>query len=385
MVTQQATASGRPDVDALRRLIDRLDGARSGGVRPDRERRSSRRFVWPTPALVMGVEHPGGGSASFVVVPRNVSTRGLAVAHTSFVHLGARCQVALPVDGGTRVVTGVIVGCRLLEGTAHEIRMRFDVPIDVGRVDGLEHARPARVDAGFDPAGLHGQVLLLDDVEVQARLFGFHLASTNVALVNVATLAQARAALTRHRFDMVLADVGLDGESSLGVIRKLRAAGAACPIVAVTADTRESRLAEIEWAGADAVLVKPHTAAELFGLLERWLPQGRAPEAALCTWPVDEHNRPLVEHYIEYARGTAARLETLLEGDDLAACRAICLTIKGAAPGYGFPHLGRLAATAVETIDETGCGVRSSAPVREVARLCRQLQIGEAMELRAAA
>ena len=381
----QTLPSVRPDIESLRRIPGRADNVECGTRRPEGERRTARRFAWPAPAVVFAVDHPGGGGASYAVVPRNISADGLAVLHTGYVHIGARCRVSIPTSGASSLVAGVIVGCRLMEGTTHEIRVRFDVPLELDSIDGLIEARPIRVAAGFDPAQLRGQVLLLDDVDVEARLLAFHLAPTSIALVTVATISQARAALARHRFDLVLSEIAIDGESGLDVLTQLRDAGASSPIVVVTADTRESRLVEIEWAGADAILPKPYDPEQLYGLLARWLPRGRAPEAAVCSWRLTDANQALVEHYVLYARGIAGRLEAMLDAGDLAGCRSICLTIKGAAPGYGFPHLGALAETAVDTVDRTQCIVRSSASLREVSRLCRQLQIGPAAGVNLAA
>lgn len=96
------------------------------------------------------------------------------------------------------------------------------------------------------------------------------------------TLAMARTAAER-KHDLILLDLGLpDGDGSQ-LVRELRAAGRAIPILILTArDTPEQRVSGLE-AGADDYVVKPFHLPELVarvrGLLRR---SGRAVEGGFA-------------------------------------------------------------------------------------------------------
>jgi two-component system OmpR family response regulator len=69
--------------------------------------------------------------------------------------------------------------------------------------------------------------------------------------------------LVRHRFAMVLLDLGLPRQDGLTVLQKVRARGDEVPIILITArDAVEDRIAGLD-AGADDYLVKPFDVTEL--------------------------------------------------------------------------------------------------------------------------
>lgn len=120
-----------------------------------------------------------------------------------------------------------------------------------------------------------------DDSRIRAELLDALRHAGFDASVAV-TLGMARTAAER-RHDLILLDLGLPDGDGLELVRELRGAGRAVPILILTArDTPEQRVAGLE-AGADDYVVKPFHLPELVarvrGLLRR---SGRAVEGGFA-------------------------------------------------------------------------------------------------------
>lgn len=94
------------------------------------------------------IHHLYGQPVRYKVVPRNLSTGGIAFLHGQFVHPNSICVVFLPTLGQSSLteVPGKIVRCRYISGMLHEIAVQFTQPIDLSRhapltTQQLEHVR----------------------------------------------------------------------------------------------------------------------------------------------------------------------------------------------------------------------------------------------------
>jgi DNA-binding response OmpR family regulator len=120
-----------------------------------------------------------------------------------------------------------------------------------------------------------------DDARIRTELLdALRQAGFDVSVA--VTLGMARAASER-RFDLVLLDLGLPDGDGLDLVRELRGAGRAVPILILTArDAPDQRVAGLE-AGADDYVVKPFHLPELVarvrGLMRR---SGRAVEGGFA-------------------------------------------------------------------------------------------------------
>jgi two-component system sensor histidine kinase BarA len=125
--------------------------------------------------------------------------------------------------------------------------------------------------------GLHGlRVLIADDNEINRHLLGVYVSRNDgealFAADGLAALDEAEA----QRPDAALLDLNMPRMSGIETARELRRRLPGTRLVAVTAETRASRLAGLREEGFDAVLIKPVTERRLLETLTALCPpQGR--------------------------------------------------------------------------------------------------------------
>ena len=121
-------------------------------------------------------------------------------------------------------------------------------------------------------AGRGARVLLVEDNPVNALLARKLLEREGCAVDQAASAEQAHQRIEEGgRFDLILMDRRLPGEDGLSATRRLRAAGVAAPIVALTADAFEEDRRACLAAGMDDFLTKPLDPDALRALLARML------------------------------------------------------------------------------------------------------------------
>ena len=110
------------------KLLCRLDDAPG---RAGRDRRRYKRWEYRMSDIAVLVQHPAGGTGRYLVCARNISAGGLSAIHGGYIHPGSECKIVLPRrEGNPFAVNGVIVHCRHIEGSYHEIGIRFTQEID---------------------------------------------------------------------------------------------------------------------------------------------------------------------------------------------------------------------------------------------------------------
>jgi two-component system OmpR family response regulator len=132
--------------------------------------------------------------------------------------------------------------------------------------------------------GLH--ILLVEDDTVLADglLRALNAQDMTVHLVRDGLAADTalQRAESAPTFDVAVLDIGLPGIDGFEVVRRLRARGAAIPVLLLTArDAVEDRVRGLE-TGADDYLVKPFATAELIARI-RALARRHAPSSSLLT------------------------------------------------------------------------------------------------------
>jgi hypothetical protein len=126
--THEGGLSGIRLTDRERASLGKAMGIHSGA-----ERRRHRRFLLPKEfALVVRIEQPGGGIATFSATPRDMSTSGIGFFHAAYIHPGTVCTLLMRTLHGDPVsIAGCIMRCRHVSGRIHEVGVLFEHEVDV--------------------------------------------------------------------------------------------------------------------------------------------------------------------------------------------------------------------------------------------------------------
>ena len=110
---------------------------------------------------------------------------------------------------------------------------------------------------------VESRVLVVEDESTIANIVRIALEREGYRVLSVRTGEEALAELPRHRFDLIVLDIGLPGIDGLEVCRRVRASSSSVPIIMLTArDEEADRVAGLEL-GADDYVPKPFSPREL--------------------------------------------------------------------------------------------------------------------------
>ena len=121
-------------------------------------------------------------------------------------------------------------------------------------------------------------LLLEDDAALGSGIF-LALQSPGVQITLCATLEQARRALNRHPFDLLILDVNLPDGSGLELLAQLRRDGNV-PVILLTANDMEMDIVTGLESGADDYITKPFSLAVLRARVNAQLRRGAQPHAS---------------------------------------------------------------------------------------------------------
>jgi len=129
-------------------------------------------------------------------------------------------------------------------------------------------------DPGVLPGRAGARVLVVDDHKVNREIAAELVRQMGLEVAAVGDGPAALERLQRERFDCMLLDLTMPGMDGYAVARAVRAMPqqAALPIIAVTANARAEDRERVLAAGMVAHLGKPFEPAELWALIDRWIP-----------------------------------------------------------------------------------------------------------------
>ena len=186
--------------------------------------------------------------------------------------------------GGTGL--GLTISQRIAEamGSVIEVESRPGLGSRFSFVVSFERdatpAHPTPIDSALgafdETASMRGDVLLVEDNEVNRMIAREVLASLGVEVVEATNGLEALEILVRRPFDLILMDClmpVMDGFEAARAIRQheQEATRRRTPIIAVTANAADEDVAEAEAAGMDGHLAKPYTRSQLREVLAEWL------------------------------------------------------------------------------------------------------------------
>ncbi|MBX3171187.1 MAG: response regulator [Candidatus Eremiobacteraeota bacterium] len=209
--------------------------------------------------------------------------------------------------------------------------------------------------------GLRGQVLVVDDNDINQEVAAEMLRQLGITAHLAAGGAQAIELAQKYAYDAILMDLQMPGMDGLETAARLREQGATVPILALTANTRLEDRQACRVAGMDDFLAKPVRPQALYQALKRFLKVGEAPsslpspdsefpplEGVDCRQGLERlggNQRLFKTLLVQFGRRnetTAWKLRKALEAGDLKQVRALSHTLKGAAGNLGMDRLSTL-------------------------------------------
>ncbi|MBL9031760.1 MAG: response regulator [Phycisphaerae bacterium] len=354
----------------LHRLFAELDAGDSQGA----HKRETHRWPFPSQGIRIAMNQPGGSESSLYYACRNLSSGGLGVLHSAYVHPGTTCTVYLPMPNrGEHPIEGTVVRCRHVRGAVHEVGIRFKESIKVREALTLDLVDGAFTLERVPPEKLIGCVLHVDDSSIDRRLLRHFLRETSLSVVSVedGPSALARA---NEPFDLVLLDQDMPGMTGTETAEKLLAGGLGCPIMLVAGSVTVDVRRKAREARISAVLPKPLTEHGLLRAIAEFLvlkPQDAAAGAVVrSTLKLDGTTTELVNEFVEELHKRAEALKKALEASNGAEVYRQCSQISDAAPTLGFESIAEVAHESMLSMDGGKALTRATKTVRNLILLC---------------
>ncbi len=355
----------------LNALLDRISE-----VQPD-SGNANREFVRWDFRLVradLTVEHASGSKVVLPVATRNLSRGGISILHSSFVHPGSRCNIAVELEGGYKLdVNGSVVRCCHIGGKVHELGIKFDEQISTKEILGLDPMQEAYSLESIDPSGLHGTVLLITNAELDQQILIKLLEDTSLT-ISVADNAEAALKKAKKGCELILTDYNVGNETAADLLMLLRAEGIDSPILVMTSNSSQEIRDEMQMSGASGLLAKPYSRDRLLqALAEFLLCEGESGPIYSTLVETDPAYEILGKFFSDLPR-MILTIEKALRDSDADACVAICRSLANSAAPLGLVGVGELAAAADRALSN-GNDVRNAASdLRQLIIACRRIR-----------
>lgn len=241
------------------------------------------------------------------------------------------------------------------------------IHVDANDVHHLVHAPPnvatvatnGGTSSGTD---LVGHVLLVEDNENNQRLLTHYLKRLGRA-IDVAYAANGQQGMEMalaRTFDVVLMDMQMPVMDGLEATRRLRRAGYARPIVALTANAMKEDQDRCAAAGCDAFLSKPVDPIIFAQTLARYLRSASRAAPILPSFQEDEAEiREIAQQFVSELPGKVTAMIAAYENHDFVTFDRLVHQMKGLGGGLGFPmltELGRQIEDRISAGDKTSLG-----------------------------
>ena len=323
--------------------------------------------------------HPGGGSTLAKVYAHDLSSGGMSFVQQGYLHVGTTVTVTLPKRlSGEDVVAGRVAWCQHVGGTWHATGIKFNDPISPkpfvspAEWERLPSTNPIR------PETLVGQVLMIDDQDVDRMLFAHLLRRTKLTVTGVADVQQAEAALRGVVFDVVCVDLNLGVGKARGEdgVTAVRSAGHRGPIVVVSGATA-ARLEALRTGplAVEHTLAKPYDAEQLMTTLAAALEVGGVDEADLIYSDLSQQDGlgDLLTTFCDRVGAAMREFRQHVRAGRLDDVHLVCDMLRGSAGGYGYPALSTAATAAIKALDGTGDVGESAPDLQRLSDLCKRL------------
>ncbi len=358
----------RLDQRTLTALLDRVDAARH--TEPGARRRFAR-FQFRRADVHVLLTHPGGSTSELTVCSRDISSGGISLLHSAYVHKGTACNVVLEKPGSGRVnIPGKVVRCIQLAGLIHEVGIAFN-----NRVSLRELLCPEPTEEFFslervNPSELKGRVLHVDNTNLGRRLLQAFLNETSLTVQQAGTIAQAVEAC-KQPFDVIVAEFSLPDGSATALMEALSLKQINIPVIVLLSETNSEIREQFRVRPPAGVLRKPITQDHLQRCLGEVLLLAKPSETAASA-TADQNRSALIRVFLDELLLQARDLEAALKADKSDECLRVCRELRGAAPTLGFATVAKAAEVAERAIISGGAAREAEREIAELATMCRR-------------
>lgn len=357
------------------RLLDQLDQADGLAV----GRRKSPRLEYRLAGVPVTIEHSGGGRARVFAPTRNISTGGIGLLVTCFLHRGTRVVVTLPgVSGKPRACAGTVAYCRFLGGRIHEIGVSFIERVNVEEFCGPE-ARVASDDTPKppeEPKPLSGVVVVVCPREAERVLTVSRLRQCGLDAAGVDSVGGAIDRVRRLGASAVVCDMKLSGDDLSALVMSLGELSAALPVVGLVYPAQPEGVKDAIQSGMAACLEGPLSRGHVYETMQRVLSasSGYVPTGeSLQRRPDDAQSVDMVRYYLGLIKEAVRQINQAIEAGDAPTLRKHCEQFSATAPGYGFRAVGLAAREALAALNGSASIEESKPRLRTLLNVCDRL------------
>jgi len=304
----------------MKGLLDKLDAIENG--------MPTGTFAYRKTAVLYIPNATDNQQNAYLVATRYVSENEIAFLFGGFFHANTSIMLRLTtLFNAWEDVSGTVSSCRHIDGSIHEIVLRFEDPIDASLLT-------AEADSL--------RVLVVEDDPLFERLTRAHLKAMNAQVDHAANGQIGTDMALQNVYDAVLMDMEMPVMNGLTAIRTLREKGYAGTIIAVTGMTRPEKREECIVAGCDGFLGKPYTKDNLASVI-----RSLRGEPIYSEFEGDPGMRDVISIFVADLPERLRSLTTAIARNDSKESETQIRALKGSTGACGFTALSELA-TAIE-------------------------------------
>lgn len=359
------------------RLLDKLD--LSDAQRGKAPRRGAARLEYRVRDIPMSVNHPGGGFGRYIVLGRNLSSGGISLIHSGFLHNGTECRLALTLPrGGAKTLIGKVLFCRLAAGTMHEVGVKFHEKIDIEEFASCDLKRTSDdPEAREAMRPLRGNALVVCASEAERRLMDARLRQSGLNPVPVDCPGAALDQVKLLPYALVIIALDLPDGGASALVESLMAASFPGSIVGLASDDAPTENGRAIDMGMQGCIMKPVRSESMHLLLAKIMRANpnKFDDGAPITSALsgEKGSEDLIQFFLSAAREAASIIAGAVAADDAKKVRKECHTLKSIAGGYGFQSVAESARQVMLILDSGGTVGEASSRVNALLNVLARL------------
>lgn len=360
------------DANALRELYEEMD--RRAAIHDQTARRTYVRWPFLVPSLPLKVFSSGSAPVSITVAAHNISSTGLSIVHSAFLHPRTKVIATIPLLSGQTIdIEGVVTHSSHIQGICHQAGIKFKNFVDIRTIVSLDPFEGGFVLEKVDPETLMGSILYVDNSALGQSLVRHFLRETALRLRIAENFDQAKP-IIEEGVDLIICDYRVNGQNAAEFIASLRREGLLTPVIFITSDNSEVARSQFASAQAGAILTKPVSQTLLLRSLAEYLLTGKGTGVTVSSLPSDHPGTAMLDRFIDELLARTDELNRAVAVGSAEGARTAVLQIAGIAPTMGFPTLAQFAQEADRALSATMSVEESMPQLSRLVRLCREIR-----------